>query len=472
MESAGVDGIRSGEMPGAARRLVFQGFGFALSLLVAVSSVYLVYRLTLQSPTVLRWHPYSYSDLLINYGQGFVRRGLFGSCVLAYAKGGSALAATNFILFWNFATLTVCMVVLACKRAPMRFWNAVFVLAIPGGLLDIAVTGEFLPKREMLFYCQLALTGLAVSAVQSMKAGRARRYAACCGIGWIFGCSVVLSLVHEAFLFMAAAANFFLLVAFVRAIPSSQEGGARRTSSLWLLYLAGVLSLFLVQGHFHGNANAVQRMWDGLSQTDRFTISPDGALSGGMYALRTSPWTLLNLSYLKAINGGAWYWLVPMFGLALYCLSLVALNEKARVAERESGLYRWAVCYLTLAVCAAPLFVLGWDWGRWINAINWSFLVVWLSVRPENLVAIGYGRGPRLLPATEEQPPWFRERWKPGLDMYLRFVRRYPVAVMAVLFLFAMTFRLQEVFASDTQGYLVGPAFHLLHHGLMRLFRL
>lgn len=447
---------------------MFQGIGFALALLVAVSSVYMVYRLTLQSPTVLKWHPYAYSDLLINYGQGFVRRGLFGSCVLAYAKGSSALPATNFVLFWNFVVLMVCMVVLSLRRSPLRFWNVVFVLAIPGGLLNTAVTSVFLPKREMFFYSQLALAGLAVSAVQAMRPGAVKRYAAYCATGGIFLATVVLSFVHEAFLFIAAPANFFLMLALARSIQTDRTERGRRPAGMWFAYMGLAVLLFLVLGHFNGDAGTSQRMWDGLSKADRDIMSPDGTIYGGMVVFGGAFGSYLKLSVSKMVDGRAWYWLVPLFGLGFYCLTLAALNEE-RGPEAESRFYRWVVCYLTLALCAGPLFILGWDWGRWINSINWSFLILWLSIQPRNLTAVGYDRGLRLLSTSEEQP--FLRGWlKPRSSGYLEFARRHSFVLMGVMFFFAMTFRLEDVFVSEVQGYILGPGSHLLHHDLMRVF--
>ncbi len=69
-----------------------------LSVAVCAASILILYHCTVHAHTLL-WEPYGYSELLINYSDGFVRRGLIGALLHHAARTNSALALTNVVVF-------------------------------------------------------------------------------------------------------------------------------------------------------------------------------------------------------------------------------------------------------------------------------------------------------------------------------------------------------------------------------------
>src|ERR1700677_949558 len=65
--------------------------GAAVCLTALFFTIYLVYFHTIRSPTHLAWRPYSFSELLINYNAGLLRRGLIGAVIHHYAGSKPAL---------------------------------------------------------------------------------------------------------------------------------------------------------------------------------------------------------------------------------------------------------------------------------------------------------------------------------------------------------------------------------------------
>jgi hypothetical protein len=154
---------------------------------------------------------------------------------------------------------------------------------------------------------------------------------------------------------------------------------------------------------------------------------------------------------------------MPLFSLMMYCLTLAALNMKESSENQSQELYPWVACYLILVVCAAPTFLLGADWGRWIAAINFSFLVLWLSIAPRNLAEIAMNRFTvRMLGRSHLD--CLSRRVNHMSSHYASFVARNRLAAVATMLVFAMTFRLPEWRFNDRFYYIWASGVHAVKH--------
>lgn len=428
----------------SSRKLAVQTAGVCLCAGLFAASVLLVDRVTLHSMTKLAWDRYGFSDILINYDAGFIRRGLLGAWVRRLSGSGSELPVTNTIVFANFLVLIVSITVMALRTGRQRIWNTILVLAIPGGMFAMAASHQFFYRKEIFSTSTLAVSALAISLLRQISSRGVRRFAAACMIALIFPLGVVLSLIHEGFLFLAAPANLFLLIAAVRAMdissPTVTSARSLERGVAWA-YAGLNLLVFLAMGYFRGGARSTVAIWNGLNPADRDMISPlkftaIGWLSHSMRQLLGEPGAVL-------ISGMTWFWLIPLVGLMLYCLALVVLNRDAKNNSDDHGrdFDRWIGCYLTLAACSLPIFFLGEDWGRWLSSINLSFLILWLSLPASSLPMPNLDRV-KSIPATRVA----LQELKKMLHSYAAFVMRHRQAVVGAMLFFAITFRLPETF--------------------------
>ena len=209
-------------------------------------------------------------------------------------------------------------------------------------------------------------------------------------------------------------------------------------------YLCIQVILFLLLSHYKGNSMMAQLMWGKLSPTDRAIIATDGHSIG---AIETIGWGFPNALWVAAqviISGFGWYWLVPLVGGFWYCLSLTLLGTKSKSGPTD-GSYQtslWVSCYLTLFMATTPLYVLGVDWGRWINAINFSFIILWLAIEPQNL-----GRIATICPGFSTAQVFLQ---KPASAIqnitgaYANFWLRHSRTLITSMLLFAFTFQVPE----------------------------
>ena len=436
--------------------------GPCLAAALFASSVSLIYLITIHSPDRLQWGRYGFADLLLNYNAGFLRRALLGTWIQALAHGGPALPVTNLILFVNFLLLLslISILALAFKTARYRIWNTVLLLAVPGGVFAMSVSHEFFYRKEIFFHTVLAITALAVSSLPRIGNPAARRLFAFCIIAAIFILGVALTLVHEGFLFLSAPTNLFLILAAASTIDSPPAAERRNTlaTRLGLAYIGLMVFVFLALLPFHGGAKASVVIWNSLNPTDRamlgpFNLSAIGWISHSFTQLISEPFAVL-------ISGMAWFWLVPIAGLMLYSLALVAINQPEPSPEaRHYSFYRWTLCYLTLLVASTPIFLVGRDWGRWIDSVNLSFLILWLSIPPPNL-------------SLSSAHPTLAASVRRLSRAYAEFIQRHKPAAIATMLSFDLTFRFPESILEPSYPryilYLGGHALWTLLHGGLR----
>jgi hypothetical protein len=433
---------------------LMRGTGSVLAVGVLLSSIFLVYCYTIGAST-LDWLPYDFSELLINYSAGFVRRGLIGAIITWFSRGNSSLHIANMVLFCNYSMLAVSMTALAFLKPLYRGWIALLVLVVPTGIFHMALTKELFYCKEMFFFTMLAASGLGLSAVRSLPLGTIRKLASLTLAMLILLGGVVCSLIHEAFLFLALPAAMYLLVAVVRLAEGTEESDSKsgvleyRAASVFVVLI--VASFFVTAAFFHGGVHASDGIWANLNPIDRTLAFDSGGPHrgrGGIGSLEAGVKELWLLPLVLLQGGMTWWYLSPLVLLFLYSISLVALSDDSDVPN-DHRLLPWLRCYGVLLLCSSPMFCLGWDWGRWINAVNISFLLVWLALRKEELFEpFSRLRLPALRGWLAEHR--FEERLLPVVSRGERWIRQHASVVVCFLLLFALTFRVPQMYLNDS----------------------
>jgi hypothetical protein len=332
---------------------------------VLAFALYVCWQNTLASPASIHWNDWALSEWLINYQGGFVRRGLVGQVIHHLAGGGPAIGAVNGLVFGIFAALCaalLCLLVLA-RVGPL---TALMLLLVPGGIFGMITGNEFYFRKEIVFHVYLAAIAILYLLL--------RRHPDRTGLRWLAGLviaagSLVLPLVHEGFLFLTAIPSAVLLYWLV---AERQRSTALAAATM---YLALAVLEFLVLASFRGTPGIADAIWASLDPADRALISPDGAIAGGIAAVGWNLKTGLALAVTVMTSGTAWYWAFMAAASAAY-LAITALAS-TREPERRRSRVRWVLALYALCLIGAlPLFLLGWDWGRWIAAVNLSVVIL------------------------------------------------------------------------------------------------
>jgi hypothetical protein len=450
--------------------LVSGALSLAYAFLLFVS-IYLVFTYTLGSIPVLTWTGYGYSELLINYDAGFVRRGLLGAIIKRNTISEcSSLLYVNRLVFSNFLMLALFTTILNLISRKRSSIVALLVLTLPGGILSMALSNEYFYRKEILFYIALSITACLVCTLQYLDNGTIQRGVGYAAVFLIFATSLVLPFVHESFLFLSTPAHAFLLYAAMqrmRSKDSAQKITDKLPAAMVRIYLSVQAIIFLLLSYYKGNSMLAQSMWDKLLPADRTIISPTaGLLMGAIGAIGWSLPHALWMTIHVIISGLVWYWLVPLVGGFVYCLSLTLLETKTQRSPTDTfnRTSLWVGCYFTLLIATLPMFLLGWDWGRWILAINFSFVILWLAIEPQYLGRItnAFLEFPtaqillqRPAEATQETAGAFAGFWL-----------QHRRTLIALMLLFSFTFRVPECCLGGSW-----PAVSMATQGLKRIMR-
>ena len=289
------------------------------------------------------------SEWLINYAGGFVRRGLTGWMIggIADVTGMRANHVAMVIGFVCYLVLTVWFLRRATRVFPTALILSCMVMGFPA-YQDSIVRKDCLGLLLLL-------------ACLTVDGGRLARWLAVCAVNLIAAFAI---LSHEAFAFYALPA----LVLYSRR----SEDGVPLTGLLWrCLALLPAAGCFILVSVFHGtpaHAQAVNDSWIPLWRAMDPAMAHPEIPAASIQALGWTAGKGLSLGVTLLTSG----FYQPMAWAALFVISfalVVWFTERA--AERGEavamdGKTRVTVILLMQLAAVAPLFLLGYDYGRWL----------------------------------------------------------------------------------------------------------
>ncbi len=340
------------------------------AVVVALLAIFVCWKYTLEVPDGLRWSNWSFSEWLINYQGGFVRRGLAGELIRWLAgEGQPTVKIVNGLVFSVFASLCGLLLCLIALSRPVTPVTAVMLLLVPGGIYGMLFGNEIYFRKEMVFHVYLAAVAtLFLLAVRSEGSSVSQPLRILTIILIIAG-SAVLPFLHEAFLFMSAVPTS-VIVYWIASRRSKPIGW-----SIAAVYLVVVVAQFVALAMFKGNATTASAIWASINSDDQKLISSDGVIGGGIMAIGWDAWSAAMLPLQVLASGTAWNWAFMIAASAGYLVTMAfALQKSAKESRARAA---WvAILYGICLAGSLPLYIFGWDWGRWIAVVNLSVAIL------------------------------------------------------------------------------------------------
>ena len=420
----------------ALQKRLFWPFFTAILVALWCALVALAWSRTLSRADGLTWDNYAYSDWLINYAGGFVRRGLIGQ-LLTFGYGGPVpTSALNALVFAAYVAFSLFFFFKAARlgrmlNAPLL---ALVIVFAPGGPMTMAVENDFYIRKDILFFLFLfAVTALGDLARRRENPLWRLGVFVAIGVGTVF-----LSLVHEIFVFICTIPCALILY------DHAHKYGESRAWKTVQAYVVLSLAMFFLSAAYRGDSKIMYAVWESIGDANRAIISLDGKPSGGIGFLGEGLASSVALSLAVIRQRWVWFWLVPLFA-SVGILTYIA----TRTLSRDSGGIDRAIAaralalYGTVLAGIAPLFFLGQDWGRWIIATNICFFIL-------------FDRVARLPPSIERMVP----RIAPLLPTFAVSVR--ASLVCTVLIVFELNLRMPNCCLTHLKWFPPAPSTQLL----------
>jgi hypothetical protein len=312
---------------------------------------------------------WEYSDWLVNYEAGFVRRGLPGEILLLLSRHGVQPYRT--ILFLSLLLLGVAILWLTIlglrKDFPIGLLVGPFALGAP-------ILGDYWVTKDFLLVV-LLLSALSVRKKKGLT-------------GFIFTNLILVAAIlsHEVFLFVGLPCLFALK--FDANSKSCESDGhfpsVWKTSGKNCLFFSPTLVAVCACVVLHGAPSMVSTIWSSWQHANipGFELhQPSGEVLAMGWSLRYG--IELPMRSLTEFSHGVYVplaWLLlfatayqlSVLILAPYPLDLPPTNGEDRVGNLKS-LMRFQL----LAIC--PLFIVGCDFGRWLFFWIVTSFIVYLA---------------------------------------------------------------------------------------------
>ncbi|MGE4063020.1 MAG: hypothetical protein AB7E79_06590 [Rhodospirillaceae bacterium] len=301
---------------------------------------------------------WSVGDLHINYAAGFIRRGLLGE--IAFDLRERAGLSTGVLFPVLFVVLTAVQAALLAALAwPLRSRPALFLLAMLAPALILFPAHDYGGYFRKEAFITIGLFGHALLVRGTLNGAlKTSSYARFLFIG-LMPYLAVSTLIHEnQAVFLPAHA---LLIYMAHGYPQLGPHILRVQAPV----LLPATLCFLLALIFRGDAQsaaAICSSWEGRAQTACDAI---GSLAWGYDQV----WF-----YVREV-------VTTPRSLGIYVVTIMLALVPPVVLRRQ--LPRDGQAPLLLLVAAIlpclPLFLLGWDWGRWIHMISVAVVAIILA---------------------------------------------------------------------------------------------
>ena len=313
-----------------------------ISLLIYSLSIVQVAKKTILSNT-LEYSPWSYSELLISYPGIFTRRGLIGELITLFDSDAVLLNTVNIFVFVNFVVFALLSYIhiKISKLNPIQ--HLLYLISI-FGILNITLFNQYYHRKEM-FVLNLFLLTLLIVKINSKTS---------ITFATTVTFSVLMILIHEGIAMIA--------IAFIILILKKKNSF---TTHLIQTYSTIILLTFISVIVSAGNASASDLIWNSLSEFDR------GLIDIQTNAITAIGWSLFD-SFFKTtqvlIFSGSmflWSFYFAIFAwtfLAIFKIELNKLNFSFTTLKEFLLKEKY---FIVIPI----LFVVGFDWGRWIFSL-------------------------------------------------------------------------------------------------------
>ncbi len=348
---------------------------------------------------------WAFTDWLIDYSQGFIRRGLSGEfwrLVPASVPPLEFVAVFSWVLILAIAAGYVRLLARSWKTYhPLTLFGLLF---LPSLFIFYLHDHNAIARKEILGYVTVLLHLLIVEKSfplgdgSALPQGDLRRY-----VGWLAPLAVILLpaiiLVHEGNFLMFVPLHGLITLAVLRM---KVRGGFMR-AALWtgLLYLPAAVTfggVYLAGTPGYSTLLGICEKWAAAGAIrEGSCILPPEKLSGSTLPGSFIPmqWSLAKAAHITRVivsmNWRAWILILPALGICLWYLARQAVYSGLRsrssetfhpqAAQRYAGVF-FRRYFLIPLLLSLPVYFTAYDYGRWftVTCINFAMLAVSLNL--------------------------------------------------------------------------------------------
>lgn len=320
--------------------------GIIRKLFMCIFMFYGLIKVVLNQIKILKLggHNWGIGEWLINYNGGFVRRGLVGQLVLKLSSSGEVVLTVitlGTILIYSAIWIHMIHFLIDNKFS----WIIFLIISSPAGLLFVAWDNNVFIRKEYLGFLLLVVASLLI------------RFRYLDNLFAIFIAIITMFI----FSILASEVNFFLLPGFIFLINQLGISKLRRKYLLSYLIIFSSMSLILII-IFHGSEISSKQICSLVTQSGlQSNLNCLGAIS------------TIDMPLNQAIK-----LLTHMYPDYLFYapLLLATIMPFFFIDWFKHNVY-WIFFFFLFT---SPLYVIAWDYGRWISLFFMESIICLTSV--------------------------------------------------------------------------------------------
>jgi hypothetical protein len=335
--------------------------------------------MTLANPNHIDF-PYAFSEWLINYSGGFVRRGLVGTLLLALDPQHIP-KLTNYLVFSTYCVCLLLFLVLTWMVFKSYLLSFLVVVS-PTMVIQMAIHGspyDIVVRKEILLFCFVLY--IAIRTIKSINWAVHNRVKNSIPHRWggrggvlaieVFTLSALGMLIHEGFLFFSAPVLTVLLWINLWVLHHRQRNW------IMILYFFALAALTALVVFYHGSEDVVQQIMLSLPGS----LKAEKFFEGDAIAYLSWPpstqlrsvdptWVEVTSLLVKPIPLLLGYFLGFGLFLGSYRRGGTSIIVSLCVVGISVGF---------VGISTVPMFIIGGDWLRWLTSFGvhaWILIAV------------------------------------------------------------------------------------------------
>ncbi|MDA9645469.1 hypothetical protein N9T02_01190 [Candidatus Actinomarina] len=332
-----------------------------VSFSIYLLSLAQVAKRTILSET-LEYSPWSFSELLVSYPDQFTRRGLIGEIVQSIDQDSILFDTVNMVVFVNF-TFFILLSFLLIKLSNLTSIQHFIYLISVFGIFNITLFNMYYPRKEIFVLNLFMFVLLTIRLTSNINII----------LITMSICSILMILIHEGIAMISIPFIIYICKEYLR-IPRK----------ILYIYSTIISVVFLTVIISAGSDIASEAIWNELSEFDKsqIVIHPNAITAIG--------WSLFDSFFLTTqvliFSGSMFLW---TFYLLLFAITLTLIFKgkpyglSFKVSTIQSFLLKEKY-FLVIPV----LFIVGFDWGRWIFTLFHLCFFSYLILKKDNIEKI------------------------------------------------------------------------------------
>ena len=298
-------------------------------------------------------HYWSFSELLIYYPGRFIRRGFIGQIIQLIDNDGILLDSTLLVVFINFC-LFILFLFLNLRTFELTSYQSFLLLMSTFGIYQVTIYNQYFHRKEMF----LITIFLIINLLLKNRLDSNLKFVS------VLFLTLISILIHEGIALLMFPFIYYLL--------------KKKTDNLKIhkLYFITCLLTFFIVILNAGTPEISDQIRNSLSMEDRIFFE------GERDAITTIGWSLYDtftLTTFTLIFSGSmflWFFYIALMVLSVFVILDIPFSKISTVNSKE--LLKDNLIFLFII----PIFIVGFDWGRWIFSIFYFLFFTLVNIEP------------------------------------------------------------------------------------------